>query len=186
MSKQLEAALIQLGIEQPALRHHIRPILAHLPEDAPQGKVAALDRNELKKMSPELLFQELRSAVGRNDAQDIFLLRQIHSLYHSGPASQQAKRYLYGQLKGKFLRAQVGDTVYLYTYENDRLVKTAVTVLENKAAIESQYPDLSRYYLFVKKPRGKAEGRVYSLDTDFMYQATMRTQTQYVVWASFS
>lgn len=172
MSKHLEAALIQLGVDQPDLRPNIRPVLASLRQ-------ATLS---YKDMDAQTLFSELRSAVGRNDVEAIVQIRVAFMTRHSGQPNQMAVKYLHDQIKGRAMRFNLGDMLRIYILKQGVITPVDVMVTADTATLRNSTAWPSRYYLLVKKPRGKAEGTVYSLGDDFMYQATMRTQTERVLW----
>ena len=162
----LRYELIRLGEANPELRPHLRPILASI--------------------DPDELFGELRSAIARDDADEIHSIIAKLYVYHRSYYNERVKPYLFRLIEGKVERLKAGDTVRISIPSRSGSMSgtkdVEVEVTQDSDDIRKNSPGLRGYYLYVKKPRGRKEGAVYEMGGEMFYQATMNTQTERIIW----
>lgn len=94
MSKNIEAALVQLGLEQPALRPHIRPVLASLTKEA--GKYPVW--NARVSEATTAFFRDVLAALkdlGAQTYQPKFGLDTVKFMLYDGVADYGVTLYLH-------------------------------------------------------------------------------------------
>ena len=168
MSDDLFNGLVKLGHTHPELKPHLREILSSLEK---QGAT----------LNPDEMFGELRSAISRTDVDKMRSVLSQAYVYHRAYYKEKMAPYVYGMLQKTVLNCQKGDRLTLHYLNANKGSAVEVVVTQSRRDVLDMSGSKNTY-LFVKKNRGRKEGTIDSYGDDWLYQATMNTQTERLVW----
>lgn len=102
--------------------------------------------------------------------------------YHRDYYVNSVLPYLKDTLKQRLSRLEEGDRITLHTIGGGWV---DVVVTKDMRSTVAEAPGLPTV-MWVRKPRGRKEGTLGFLKDHLYYQATLRTQTQRVIWFTLS